>query len=304
MSKHEVPRLKPETRAEPQMMEACQSGGCGGGAPAPRRAPPPVFSDVLVNGVTIDPEEIAQEIQHHPAADADAAWREAARALAVRELLLQRARALGLEATPERDEAGRQQVDEDALVSELLELEVVPDEPDSDECRRYYDANTGRFRTPDLFEASHILIEPDGDSPEAWSAAGVELRRISAEIGDDAAAFAAAAREFSACPSAQQDGSLGQVRRGELVPEVQAAIEALEPGSASRRPVRSRHGWHALRLARVIEGHILPFEAVEDKIADMLAARSWTMQAARYVSGLAGAAEVEGINIDIAELPA
>lgn len=280
------------------MMDACQSGGCGGGTAAPRRAPPPVFSDVAVNGVPIDPDAIAAEIQHHPAADADAAWREAARALAVRELLLQRARTLGLRAAPEPDEDGRQEIDDDALITALLDLEVVPEEPGEAECRRYYEANTGRFRTPDLFEASHILIEPDGDTPEAWSAAGIELRRISAEIGDDAAAFAAAARAFSACPSAQQDGSLGQVRRGELVSEVQAAIEALAPGTATRRPVRSRHGWHALRLARVIRGHILPFDAVEDKIADMMAARSWTMQAARYVAALAGAARIDGVVIE------
>lgn len=294
--KVEIPRLRPEP--QPKMMDACQSGGCGGGAPAPRRPPPPVFSEVSVNGVRIDPDAIAAEIQHHPAPDADAAWRSAARALAVRELLLQRAHALGLEPEAEADETGRREVDDEALICALLERDVIPEEPGREACRRFYDANTERFRTPDLFEASHILIAPDGDTPEAWSAAGSELRGISAEIGNDATAFAAAAREFSACPTGQQDGSLGQVRRGELVPEVQAALEALTPGTATRRPVRSRHGWHALRLARVIEGQVLPFEAVEEKITDLLAARSWTMQAARYVATLAEAAEVEGVAIE------
>ena len=89
-----VPRLKPDPRPEPAMMGACQSGGCGGG-PEPRLPPPPTFSEVRVNGVEIAPEAIAQEIQHHPAPDADTAWAEAARALAVRELLLQEARRLG-----------------------------------------------------------------------------------------------------------------------------------------------------------------------------------------------------------------
>src|SRR5690606_1590999 len=68
-------------RPEPTMMGACQSGGCGGG-PALRMPPPPSFSEVRVNGVEIDPEEIAREIQHHPAPDAEAAWVSAARALA------------------------------------------------------------------------------------------------------------------------------------------------------------------------------------------------------------------------------
>ncbi|WP_299822278.1 peptidylprolyl isomerase [uncultured Jannaschia sp.] len=248
-----------------------------------------------MNGIEIDPEAIAREIQHHPAPDADAAWREAARALAVRELLLQEAHRLDL--SPAGDEE-RSETDEDALISELLDAAVVPEEAGEEECRRYYDADRQRFRTPDLFEASHILIEPDGDSPGAWSVAGIEARRIAGEVGDDPTAFATAARELSTCPSAQQDGSLGQVRRGELVAEVQQAIEALSPGETCRRPIRSSFGWHVIRLARCIEGHVLPFEAVHDKIGDMMAARAWTMGAARYVADLADRANIEGILIE------
>lgn len=298
--KLEVPRLKPDPRPQPEMMSACQSGGCSGG-PEPRLPPPPTFSDVLVNGVEIAPEAIAQEIQHHPAPDADTAWAEAARALAVRELLLQEARRLKLDCEPETDDAGRQEADDDALIAALLDAELVSSDPDEAECKRYYDANCSRFRTPDLFEASHILIEPDGDSAEAWSTAGITARRIAQEVEDDATAFAAAAREFSCCPSAQQDGSLGQVRRGDLVPDVQRAIEALSPGTASRRPIRSGFGWHVIRLARVIDGRVLPFEAVRDKIAEMMAARRWTMDATRYVARLAERGQVEGVAIEPAD---
>ncbi len=87
------------------------------------------------------------------------------------------------------------------------------------------------------------------------------------------------------------------MRRGELVAEVQRAIEALSPGETCRRPIRSGFGWHVIRLARRIEGHVLPFEAVRDKIADMMAARAWSMGATRFVTGLAGRSKVEGIVI-------
>lgn len=291
-AKVDIPRLKPDTRPAPEMMSACQSGGCGG-APEPPRPAPPVFSEVRVNGVEIDPDAIAVEIQNHPAPDADAAWRSAARALAIRELLLQEARRLDL--SPEDDAT---QNDADALIDSLLATALSPQEAGEDECHRFYDANRDRFKTPDLFEASHILIEPDGDGDDAWSAAGITARDIAREVGDDAEAFAAAAREFSCCPSAQQNGSLGQVRRGELVSDVQEAIEALAPGTAGRRPVRSKHGWHLLRLARVIEGHVLPYDVVRDKIADMMAARAWTTGAARYVADLAARAEIEGVIIE------
>lgn len=287
----------PAQRPAPVMPSACESGGCGGG-PEPVIPPPLSFGEVRVNGVEITPEAISQEIQHHPAPDAETAWVEAARALAVRELLLQEARRLGLEPEPEADEAGRSEPEEDALVRMLLEEEVRPAEAGEEECRRYYEMNQERFRTPDLFEAAHILIEPEGDDDAAWTAAEARARTIVDEVGDDPAKFAAAARAFSGCTSAQQDGSLGQIRRGELVSSVQAGIEALADGETAREPVRSRFGWHVLRLHRRIDGRTLPFEIARDKIADMLEARSWSVGAARYVAALAARGEVEGVLIE------
>ncbi len=284
--------------APPVMPSACQGGGCGGGGPA--MPPPPSFGEVRVNGVGIEPEAIARELQHHPAPDAETAWTEAARALAVRELLLQEARRLGVEAEPEPDEAGRTESAEDATIAALLDQEVDPGLPDEEECRRFYEARRDRFRTPDLFEVSHILLEPEGEGEAAWEEALFRARAIAGEAGDDQRAFAEAAREFSACPSARQDGSLGQVRRGELVAPVQAAIEALEPGRTLAEPVRSRFGWHVIRLHRRIEGQVLPLEAVRGKIAEMLAARGWTVASTRYVAALAARAEIEGVAIEAA----
>ncbi|HEY6630068.1 MAG TPA: peptidylprolyl isomerase [Rhizobiaceae bacterium] len=298
MSRHEVPRIDPAPPPKAVMMDACKSGACGCGSGGGGRAPeppPPSFSTVRVNGVEIDPEAISLEMQHHPAPDAEGAWRAAARALALRELLLQEARRLDIADVREIDDSGRSETEDEALVTSLLEASVEPDSPEEIECRRYYELNRDRFRTPDLFEASHILIEPQGSGDDAWSAAGIEARRIARAVGDDHAAFAAAARECSTCPSAQQDGSLGQVRRGELVPEVQEAIEALAPGETGRRPVRSRFGWHVLRLIRRIEGRPLPYEAVRDKITDMMEARAWTLAAARYVARLSATADIEGV---------
>ena len=297
MSEHlQIPRLRPDPRPEPAMPGACQAYGCSG--PAPRTPPPPTFSEVRVNGVEISPEDIAQEIQHHPAGSPEAAWTEAARALAIRELLLQEARRLGVDGVPEPDESGRVETDDDATVAELLDREVEPELPGEDECRRYYDTRRERFRTADLFEVSHILLEPEGGDDAAWRAAGVQARALIGEVADDPSAFAAAAREVSACPSAAQDGSLGQVRRGELVSAVQEVIETLAPGEIHRRPVRSDFGWHVIRLHRRIEGHVLPFEAVQGKIAEMMAARSWTVAATRYVADLAAGAEIEGVVVE------
>ncbi len=284
-----------DTAPQPEMPSACASGGCGG--PEPMLPPPPSFGEVRVNGVEIEPEAIAAEIQHHPAPDAETAWIEAARALAVRELLLQEARRLGLKANLETDDAGRIEADDDALVRELLEQEVEAELPGEAECRRYYEANVARFRTPDLFEAGHILLEPEGQEEDDWERARAQALEIARTVGDDPVRFASAARTHSGCASAQQDGSLGQIRRGELVSEIQSGLEALEEGTTGREPVRSRFGWHILRLQRRIPGQVLPFDVVRERIGDMLEARSWTMASTRYVAALAARGNVEGVMI-------
>jgi peptidyl-prolyl cis-trans isomerase C len=287
----------PAQRPASGMMSSCETGGCGGG-PEPVIPPPPSFGEVRVNGVEITPEAIAEEIQHHPAPDAETAWIEAARALAVRELLLQEAQRVGIAAEPLVDERGRTEAEDDAIVRALLEAEVSPSKPGEAECRRYYEANVERFRTPELFEAAHILIEPEGADETAWDVALERSRAIIAELGDDAAAFAAAARSHSACASARQDGSLGQIRRGELVREVQAGLEALADGTTARAPIRSRFGWHIVRLHRRIPGRTLSFEVARGRIADMLEARSWSVEAARYVARLAARNRIDGIRIE------
>lgn len=270
--------------------------GCGCGS-APRPSLRGKVSRVAVDGVEIDPEAIAREMQNHPGEDPAESWREAARALVVRELLLAEARRLGLEPDPEDLEESRRETDEESLLRELMEQAVEPARPTAAERRRAYEGMKDHFVTPTLFEAAHILIEPQGEGREAWDDAEAEARALIALVGDDPRAFAAAAAASSACPTANQGGSLGQVRRGELAGAVQAALEGLGEGRTGGQPVRSRFGWHVVRLERRIEGRALPFEVVEGRIGDMLEARAWAIAAAHYVAALAARAEIDGVEI-------
>lgn len=282
----------------PTPAPAAETSGCGHRhhGPPPTRPSVPSFPDVRVNGVEIEAAAIARELQHHPAEDPVEAWTQAARALVVRELLLQEARRRGVEADPD-DEGGVRESEEEALVRALLEQALVPAEPDEAECLRLYESQRDRFRTPELFEAAHILIEPEADDQPGWAAAEARARALRADIGDSRAAFVEAARAHSTCPSAQQDGSLGQVRRGELAPPVQAALEDTPPGTNRAEPVRSRFGWHLIRLERRIEGRELPYEVVRDRLRDTLEARAWAVAAGQYVAELAAAATVEGVEL-------
>jgi len=257
---------------------------------------------VAVNGAIIANAAIAREVQNHVEATPKQAWQEATRALVVRELLLQRARALDLVAEP-RSEAGLRETEEEALIRALLETEVHTPTAGEAECRRYYDANPQKFRTPELFEPQHILFKASRDDAAGYAAA---LERAEAALSEVQAAperFDALARAVSDCPSAGEGGRLGQVVRGETTAEFEAALLALQPGRTCPNPVQTRYGVHVLRLERKVPGQRLPFEMVRDRIVIYLEENAWRRAVAQYVSLLAGQADITGFAMPGAASP-
>ncbi|MGD9868081.1 MAG: peptidylprolyl isomerase [Hyphomicrobiales bacterium] len=258
---------------------------------------------VSVNGVRIPERLIAEEAQNHPAESGDAAREEAACALAIRELLLQEARRIGIEPQPLADGEGRRETDEEAAIRELLERELRVPSADESSCRRYYDNNPQRFRGQDLFEAAHILIACSPADKAEYARAVEEAETIIAELTEFPEAFARMAQARSACPSGKSGGNLGQIGRGQTVTEFETFLVALEPGQLCPVPVKTRYGVHVLRLDRKIEGKTLPFEMVREHIAAWLHESSWRRAATQYVSILAGRADIQGVDIRGADGP-
>jgi peptidyl-prolyl cis-trans isomerase C len=251
--------------------------------------------------VTIPRDAIVREMQHHPAAKPIAAWRQAAQALVVRELLLQRAHHLGLTPEPIREAEGRQETDDEALMRATIEREVVVPEPDDQSCRRYYANNKARFRSPDIYEASHILFAALAGEPEAYAQARAEAVAVLETLHQNPDAFAALARAYSTCPSATQGGNLGQITRGQTTPEFEQALAALTPGELCAEPVATRYGLHVIRLDRRHDGRLLPYEVVAGRIAEYLRESVQRRASAQYVARLVSAADIGGLTMDGAE---
>lgn len=251
---------------------------------------------ISVNGTVIPRDVIAREIQNHPAKKPMLAWQAAARALVVRELLLQESRRLGIEAEPLCDPEGRSETSEEAAMRALIEREVVTPEPDESACRRFYEQNRARFRSGDLYEAAHILIAaPHGESA-ARTAARKTADTILSAVRDDPALFAEFARSHSDCKTSAEDGGrLGQVARGQTVAEFEAALRRMRPGEFAI--AETRYGFHVVRLDRHAPGQMLPFELARDRIADYLATSVQHRALAQYVAVLAGRAEIAGMKL-------
>ena len=256
---------------------------------------------VSVNGVTIARDAIVREMQHHRASKPIEAWQHAARALVIRELLLQRAQALGVRPEPASDEAGRRETDDEAIMRAVVEREVTLPEPDDETCRRYYRNNLARFRSDDIYEASHILFAAAASDKTAYAQARADATAVLETLFDRPETFAALARAYSRCPSAGQGGNLGQITRGQTTTEFEEALIKLAPGEIGSEPVATRYGFHIVRLERKHEGRTLPYELVADRIAEYLAESVRRRAHAQYIARLASAAAIEGIALDGAE---
>jgi peptidyl-prolyl cis-trans isomerase C len=215
---------------------------------------------------------------------------------AVRELLRQRAVALGFLAPEiiDDDEIG-------AAIERLLSEEVVVPSPTEAECRRYYDTHLKEFWSGDLVHARHILFQvtPSTSVPEMRGRAERTLSELLAEPDK----FAAVARELSNCPSGQQGGNLGQIARGDTVPEFEQAIFRLGANGILRHLVKTRHGFHIVAVDQSIPGERLSFEAVRERISERLKAGVEERALRQYVSILAGQAEIAGVELAGADTP-
>jgi peptidyl-prolyl cis-trans isomerase C len=259
--------------------------------------------ELRINGRTIDGATIAREAALHAHCDdADGAAR---RALAVRELLLERAGEAGML------EAGRPHAhvtlasrdDEDAVIGRLLEREVDSGEPTADECRAFYDAHPDRFTSGDLVEAAHILFAVTPRTPVA--ALRVEAERTLQHVLREPSAFGERARALSNCRSGEQGGNLGQFGRGTMVPEFDRAVFGTEATGVLPELVATRYGFHVVQVERRIPGRALPYERAEPKIARHLRERRQERALRDYVRALAARAEIEGVRFfDLPQSPA
>lgn len=258
----------------------------------------PLFPEITVNGDVIASAAIAAEAQNHhaPKGKPGLAWRMAAQALAIRKLLLDEAARRGIAATPARVGPGLTETPEEAQIRALLEEAISVDPPSEAELRALWAKDPARFRSPPLWEASHILCAADPTDATATEVAHLRAQAILATLRRDPKAFGRLAREMSDCSSKANGGMLGQLGPGDTVPEFEAVLRALAPGQTVDAPVRSRFGWHVIRLDSRAETRELPFVAVRAHLAEAAEKAAWTRAARRFTEDLTKTAVISGLD--------
>ncbi|MGH9282621.1 MAG: peptidylprolyl isomerase [Acidimicrobiales bacterium] len=148
------------------------------------------------------------------------------------------------------------------VFSEQMALEEALGESAVDDAtiKEFYDANREAF---DQTCVRHILVGTEA------AAAGIKGRL---DAGEDFATIARAESTDNQVGggSAQNGGDLGCLPKGSLVPEFEAAMDALQPGQVSG-PVQTTFGFHVIQ---VIERRAVSLEEATPQIRETLQSQS------------------------------
>ena len=230
----------------------------------------PVFADQLTAELRSAPAPVLAELKNN-----DAKLREFIAGRIHDERVAKEARLRGLDARPDvraaigsftRDTLAK------ALFLDFQEAERKKLPALDALARQYYMANKDEYVTPEAIRVAHILVAVDVERlseeeiAERRTRADALLARIRA--GED---FSALAREHSEDKgSAANGGELPRpVPKDALVPPFERAAWALKPGETSE-VVRTRFGYHIIRLLEVVPKGVRPFDEVRSQIVEKL----------------------------------
>jgi peptidyl-prolyl cis-trans isomerase C len=243
---------------------------------------------ISVNGIEITDEAISRELPHHQ--QAGNPLKDSVHELVLRTVLLQEADRLGIRGG-----------DDDERVETLFVQEVRVPEADDAACETFYRNHPQSFTNGEMIEVRHILFQVTPTVP-------LELLRETGEAVLDELRvhperFEELAKEYSNCPSGGLGGNLGQLSRGDTVPEFEEYVFRLQEGELGERLLETRFGLHIVQVLRKIEGKLLPFEAVKSQIAQNLTQQTWRRGIHQYMRILIGKADIQGITLEGNEIP-
>jgi peptidyl-prolyl cis-trans isomerase D len=163
------------------------------------------------------------------------------------------------------------------------------------EAQQYYQQHAQEFKVDDQARVRHILIKVDAaGGAQADAAAKAKAQGILDQL-HKGADFAKLARENSDDPgSKEQGGELGELKRGQTVPEFDAAAFSLPVGQISGL-IHTKFGYHILQVEDRQTAHTKPFDEVKPQILAKLAEQKQAAQQQAFAQQLAAEAAKTGL---------
>ena len=178
-------------------------------------------------------------------------------------------------------------------------------EPSDEACRRYHAAHAGRFAAGERVHVRHILfaVTPGVDVVALRQRAEGTLVDVRCHDGAAGDGFADAARVLSNCPTGAEGGDLGWIEAKDCAPEFAREVFGKTEVGVLPRLVHSRFGLHVVEVRARQPGVVSDFATARGAVAVALRQQGFVTVLRRYLQVLAGAAIVEGVDLEGADTP-
>ena len=187
----------------------------------------------------------------------------------------------------------------------LLERELQLPDPSDEACLRHHAAHPARYRSGERVRVRHILfaVTPGTDVVALRNRAEACLLDVRCHDGTAGDGFGASARKLSNCPSGEQGGELDWLTPADCAPEFARELFGHVEVGVLPRLVHCRFGLHVVEVLEREGGIAQTFEAVRGAVAMALRQQVFVTALRQYLSLLAGAAVLVGVELDAADTP-
>jgi peptidyl-prolyl cis-trans isomerase C len=168
------------------------------------------------------------------------------------------------------NQISRQDITLGVKIRKLVEKEAEGQaKPTAKEISKFYNENKDKFTSPESAHVRHILvtIDPkDDEKVKAEKKAKIEGLRKQLIEGAD---FAGIAKNYSDCPSKENGGDLGEIKKGQTVKPFEEAAFSQEL-KVIGPVVTTEYGYHIVQVLERKPGSAVKLEEVKGQIAKYL----------------------------------
>lgn len=132
------------------------------------------------------------------------------------------------------------------------------------ELKEYFMKHSNEFVTPEEAKVLNILVRPKECLPKDKA---VELIQDIQKRLKEGADFADLAKQYSEGPNAAEGGDMGNVKKGDLLPEIEKVVFALKPGEVSGI-VKTSMGYHIFKVLDISERKCRDYSEVRHEIEE------------------------------------
>lgn len=185
---------------------------------------------------------------------------------------------------------------EKGMIIDKLQDNVLSDvKPATEsEAKEYYEKNRDEFAEPASYQVRHILVMTEGkeeDKVKADLEANAKVLAILEQL-KQGSNFAEMAKQESEDSGSAPQGGLYTFSPGEAVEEFESAAKALKPGEITMEPVKTRYGYHLIKMEKSTAEKQKTFMQVREEILAKLSEQAKSDKFNNFIEDLRNQSEI------------